>query len=156
PVAVCADFCPRPCRAALSCRGRTNGLGGTPMREMLLALVVAGLAFGAAPPAKLTPEQRKLQGECGALWNAGLRAWDAGKQAEAIAALERALELQRRVSGPWHRGTDLIADKLGDFHQARGEWAKEAKCRRVVVESRRALLGEGRWPTVDARLELAE
>jgi CHAT domain-containing protein/tetratricopeptide (TPR) repeat protein len=126
------------------------------MRTLLCGLVLVGMAFGAAPPARLTPEQEKLLRERNALWIASQKAWKAGKQAEAIAALEKVLELQQRVNGPSHRLTAVFAEYLGEVHQARGEWEQEAKYRRVRIEALRGLLGEGHYRTVDARLALAE
>jgi CHAT domain-containing protein/Tfp pilus assembly protein PilF len=111
----------------------------TPMRALLCVLVLAAMVFGAAPPARPTPEQVKLLRQ---------RPW--------FVTNEKTLEIELRVFGPWHRQVEKTADRLGDVHQARGEWMQEAKCRRMVLEARRALLGEGHWQTVDARLALAE
>jgi CHAT domain-containing protein/Tfp pilus assembly protein PilF len=109
------------------------------MRALLCGLLLAGVALGAAPPARLTPEQVKLLRE---------RPW--------FGVNAKTLEIELRVFGPWHRQVETTADRLGDVHQARGEWMQEAKYRRVVIEARRALLGEGHYRTVDARLDLAE
>jgi CHAT domain-containing protein/Tfp pilus assembly protein PilF len=126
------------------------------MRALLCGLLLAGLTCGAAPPARLTPEQVKLLRQRNALWNAGLQAWKAGKQGEAIAALEKVLRIERDTLGPWHRDTETTADRLGDWHRARGKWEQEANYRCVVIEARRMLYGKGHYRTVDARLELAE
>jgi tetratricopeptide (TPR) repeat protein len=98
----------------------------------------------------------KLLLERNSLWKAGQKAWKAGKQVEAIAALEKSLAAHVRVWGPLERTTDIIAERLSDWHQTRGEWVLEAKYRRMVTEARRMLYGEGHYRTVDARLELAE
>jgi CHAT domain-containing protein len=125
------------------------------MRALLCVLLVAGMACAAAPPAKLTPEQEDWRRQRNTQWAEGLRAWKAGKQVEAIAALEKSLATHVRVWGRLDRTTDIIADRLGDLHHSRGEWLKAAKYRRTVFESRRALLGADHWRTVDARLDLA-
>jgi tetratricopeptide (TPR) repeat protein len=126
------------------------------MRTLLCGLLLVGMAFGAAPPARLTPEQMKLLSERNALWNASQKAWKAGKQKEAIASLENVLELQQRVYGPAHRLTAVFAESLGNLHKARGEWEQEAKYRRVSIEALRGPLGVGHYRTVDARLALEE
>jgi Tfp pilus assembly protein PilF len=126
------------------------------MRALLCGLLLAGMAFGAAPPARLTPEQAKLLRQRDALSEAGKRAWQAGKQAEAIASLEKALRIQQGLMGPGHRGTENIAGWLAYWHWARGEWGQEARYRRMVSEARRALFGEGHWRTVDARWDAQE
>jgi tetratricopeptide (TPR) repeat protein len=119
-------------------------------------MLLAGMACGAAPPAMLTAKQEASRRQRNAHWAEGLRAWEAGKQAEAIAALEESLAVHLLVWGPLDRTTDIIAQRLADCHKARSEWEKEAKYGRMVLEARRALLGEGHYQTVNARLELAE
>jgi tetratricopeptide (TPR) repeat protein len=126
------------------------------MRAVLLGLLLAGAAFGAAPPAILMPDQMKLLRERNARWNAALLAWRAGKQVEAIEALEAALKIDLRLLGPWHRTIDGTANVLATAHRARGEWLKEAASLAVVLEARRRLDGEDHWKTTDARLALAE
>jgi tetratricopeptide (TPR) repeat protein len=103
-----------------------------------------------------TLEQLKLLRQRNALCDAASKAWNTGKQTEAIAALEQALAINLRLTGPWHQSTDSIATMLGAVHKVRGEWEKEAKYRRVVIEARRALFGRGHYQTVDAHLELEE
>jgi CHAT domain-containing protein/tetratricopeptide (TPR) repeat protein len=109
------------------------------MRALLCGLLLAGMACGAAPPARLTPEQVKLLRQ---------RPW--------FVTNEKTLDIELRVYGPWHRQVEKTAESISNAHQARGEWAQEAKYRRVVLVARQALLGEGHWQTVDARLALAE
>jgi tetratricopeptide (TPR) repeat protein len=86
-----------------------------------------------------TPEQVKLLRE---------RPW--------FGVTEKTLEIELKVYGPWHRQVETSAEQLGNIYRAQGKWEQEAKCRRVVIEARRALLGADHWRTVDARLELTE
>jgi tetratricopeptide (TPR) repeat protein len=109
------------------------------MRTLLCAMLLAGLACGAAPPTVPTPEQGKLLRE---------RPW--------FGVTEKTLEIELKVYGPWHRQVETSAEQLGNSYRTQGKWEQEAKCRRVVIEARRALLGTDHWRTVDARLELAE
>ena len=83
---------------------------------------IALLSIAAAPPATMTPEQVRLLGESDALAAQAQKAWQAGKQAEAIAALTKAQEIKRNVFGPWHRDTEAAAVALGTMRRARGEW----------------------------------
>jgi hypothetical protein len=101
------------------------------MRAMLLALAGAGLAFGAAPPARLTPQQEAL------------------RQEEAITRMNRALQAQLRLTGPWHRATAGIASWLANWYQARREWRQEARAWGVMLEACRHLYGERYWRTVN-------
>src|SRR4051812_37443229 len=109
------------------------------MRAALLVVLAAGMAFAAAPPARLTAEQEKLLRE---------RPW--------FGVDGKTLEIELRVYGPWHRQVERTADRLGDQYQARGKWAREADLRRIVIEARRRLDGERHWRAADARLDLAE
>ncbi len=119
-------------------------------------VLAAGMMLAAGPPAKPTPRQEKLLRERGALWAACRKFLQEGRQAELFAALEKVLQAEREVFGPWHRDTAATAEELANGHQRYGEWAKEAECRRVVVEALRRLDGEDHWRTTEARLELAE
>ncbi len=124
------------------------------MRAFVLAL--AGLTLGAAAPALPTAGQGESLREREALVAGAQKAWTGGRQAEAIAALEKALGLERRVFGPWHREVESSAGRLARLRQARGEWASEAEYRRAVLEARLRLDGEGHWRATDARLAVAE
>ncbi len=125
----------------------------------MLSLMLCVAALGtcaAAPPAMPTPEQGDLLRQRDAMWDAAMKAWQEKKHADAIATMGKVLRIEQALLGPWHRGTESTAESLGNSHQARGEWAKEADHRRIVIEARRRLDGEGHYRTVDARLELAE
>ncbi len=122
------------------------------MRVTILALLAAGLVRGAAPDAAVTPEQVRPGRHRDALWDRGKEAWQAGKQDEAIAALEKALAIELQILGPWHRSVEVTAHRLATWHQARGEWRRSADLRRLIFESRRRLDGERHWMTVDARI----
>jgi CHAT domain-containing protein len=100
-----------------------------------MAGVLVGVVWAAAPLAKLTPEQVKLL-----------------RDRPLFGPAEKKLEIELRVFGPWHRQVEKTADVLSNAYQARGEWAKEAKYRRMVVDARRAMLGADNWQTVNARL----
>ncbi len=124
------------------------------MRAALVLAAVLGL--GAAPRALFAPEQGRLLLERNRLSKSSWEAWEAGKHREAFADMEKALAMDTSVVGPWHRATAALASTLAHMHQARGEWADEARHRRAVLEACRRLDGEGHWRTTDARIDLAE
>ncbi len=126
------------------------------MRALLLAAVMAGPAWGAAAPARPTPEQAKLLRQSRSLADAGAKAWMAGRHADALASLETTLAIELRVVGPSHRRTEETAFRLGEALQLRGEWLRAEECRRLVLEARRRLHGDGHWRTADGCRELME
>jgi tetratricopeptide (TPR) repeat protein len=73
----------------------------TRSEALVCVVLLAGFGPGvraAEPPAKLTPEQRKaLVARRAELNTAGVKAYHAGKHAEAIKALEAALEVSRAL-----------------------------------------------------------
>src|SRR5262245_34841402 len=103
---------------------------GTPMRALLCGLLAVGLTYGAAPRAQPSPEQVKLLLERNAHWAAARKA---GKPAEVIAALEKALAAQLRANGRWHYATAEFAIRLCDLHCHREEWDKGARYQRMAV-----------------------
>src|SRR5262249_33431485 len=100
--------------------------------------------------------QVKLLDQRDDLIQTGQKAWKAGEQAEAIAALEKVLKIDQDVLGPWQNHTLQAASQLATWHEARGEWARLANCRRLVLDGFLRLHGEGDWRTVNARLGLTE
>ncbi len=125
------------------------------MRATLLML--AAMALAAAPPAGPQNEkQARMLRQQAKRWASSQDAWAAGKHADAIAYLEEVLRVEVTVFGPWHRETESTAKRLAEWLEARGEWGREAGYRRMVIEARRRLDGEGHWRTVDARWDLAE
>src|SRR5262245_53374299 len=87
--------------------------------------VMAGLALAAGPLPLLSPEQKE-QLRQRPLWGVS----------------EKALQIELRVYGPWHRQVDKTARRLAAQHAQRGEWDKAVECRRFVLEARRMLDGE--------------
>jgi CHAT domain-containing protein/tetratricopeptide (TPR) repeat protein len=131
--------------------------GGSLAHPFLLSLVLAGLAFAAAPPMRtLTPDQGKLLLERNALYAAAAKSWKAKKQTEAIAGLQKVLRIEQALTGPWHLRTEAAARNLANVHRSRGEWAEQASYLRQVIEARRRLYGVDDYRTVDARLWLGE
>src|SRR5262245_31957145 len=131
-------------------------MGETPMRAAMVVLVMAGLAEAAGPWPSLTAEHRRLDRLRDGFFDAGYRSWQAGKRAEAIAALEKTLVIEMDLVGPWHRSTESTAHWLASCYEACEEWTQSARSWRMVLEARRRLDGEGHWKTAEARMNLAE
>jgi tetratricopeptide (TPR) repeat protein/CHAT domain-containing protein len=121
------------------------------MRALLCGLLLAGMAFGAAPPAGFTLQQVALLRTRSSHVSAAHQAWKEGKQEQAITHVNKAFQAQVRLNGPWHRDTALIASWLADWHRARREWRQEARAWGVMLEAYRHLHGEHHWKAVVAR-----
>ncbi len=75
--------------------------------------------WAAAPLMAGPAEQEGLARGQSARWEAGLKAWEDGRQEDALANLRRVLENDLRLVGPWHRNIDVIAGRLGGWHCVR-------------------------------------
>ncbi len=129
------------------------------IRPLLCVVLVAGIAWGAAPSARkipLTPAQARLLHEQIVERAKGLKARKDGKPDIAIAAMEKALAATLRVFGPWHRHVEEIAGELASLHESNDAPGQVTKYKRLMLEARRGLYGERHWKTVNARLGLDE
>ncbi|MBY0230012.1 MAG: tetratricopeptide repeat protein, partial [Gemmataceae bacterium] len=114
------------------------------------------LVLGAAAPAKLTPEQERMAAQARALLKSATVAIRQGRRDEALACLEKALEADLAVHGPWSWTTQYIADRFGGWSRTHQGWALAARCQRAAVEARAKLYGPAHRRTAEARLLLAE
>src|SRR5262249_52281240 len=126
------------------------------MRALLCRLLLAGLAFGAAPTARLMPEQDEAMRQAFALFSQAQAQWKAGKQAEAVASLEKARLRIVAIDGEHHVLAAALSNWLAAWEAERGHLKEAAEHRGRRLRAMVALRGEGHWMTVDARLELAE
>ena len=79
----------------------------------------------------------------------------AGKLDEAVAAAERALELERRAGGEASpREAEALA-RLAELHELRGDWVQAVGRRKEALAVRMQVDGKEHWRTADARLALA-
>jgi tetratricopeptide (TPR) repeat protein len=108
------------------------------------------------PPSKpLTAEQRAKLKERDRLEAEVKKLYAAGKLAEAIAAVEKGLAIEREVFGPVHQD---VADSLGwltGLHEQREDFESARKARKEVVDIATRLYGRENWRATDARLALA-
>ena len=128
-----------------------------PQRIHILALVGLLVLIGGWSPA---PGQEKADDPQAALKKFDrlgdetkkLRA--AGKTAEAIAAAEAMLAIERRVAGNDH---PVVAQSLGwlaELHVEHEDFAAAKKARQEALAILRKRYGEGHWKAIDARLAL--
>src|SRR5262245_40322492 len=82
------------------CPGSACWEGDTLMaRALLCGLVAAGLAFGAAPCAVLTPEQAAQDRAAFALYERAHKEWKAEKKAQAVASMRESVAGCERLYG---------------------------------------------------------
>ncbi len=110
------------------------------------------------PPAKLTPQERKAQeAKWKELMTTGVKAYRAGKPAEATKAFEAALEVSRglypREEFPdGHANLVLILHNLAFVYQSQGKYAAaEPFCKDALAMTRRLFKGD--HPNVATSLE---
>jgi tetratricopeptide (TPR) repeat protein len=126
------------------------------MRALLCGMLLAGMAFGAAPPATLTPEQVVANRQAFALFRQAQALWKAGKQAEAIASMEKAHRGVTAIYGQHDLVSHSVSNWLALWETQRGYLKEAAEHRERIWRTMATLRGEGHWMTVDARLALAE
>jgi CHAT domain-containing protein len=80
----------------------------------------------------------------------------AGKLAEAIAATEKVLAIERTVLGASHDETIASLNLLAELHEERGDFAGARKARQEALDGLRASLGVPRWRVTDVRLALED
>ncbi len=116
-------------------------------------IVLLLLAAGAAPPAAPTPAQAAMLRVRDALLDQGKGALNAGRPAEAIPLLEKALAIECGTHGPVSTPAEERLTDLGRAHGLAGDWARSAARWREAAATRSALLGGEHWSAADARWE---
>jgi tetratricopeptide (TPR) repeat protein len=122
----------------------------TPMPTLLCGMLLAGMAFGAAPPAALTSEQAVQARKLSALIMRANEEWKAGKREQAIGTMQKVLSGVEKICG--RNAVDLVAVSgwLADREEQRGNYARAAihheRWRRILE----VLRGKDDWRTVEA------
>jgi CHAT domain-containing protein/Tfp pilus assembly protein PilF len=80
----------------------------------------------------------------------------AGKLAEAVAALEKILALDRELFGNVHEEVADALEQLADLHLEREAFGPARTARQERLEIRKKLSGEKHYTVTDARLNLAD
>jgi CHAT domain-containing protein/tetratricopeptide (TPR) repeat protein len=119
------------------------------MRATLLSLFTVGLAFAAAPPARMAPDQAKQDQEAFAHFQRAQAEWKAGKRDQAVASMTKALSGYERVWGRNHVHPFNVCSWLALWEHQRGNHAQEVAHRerrwRILV----ALRGKDDWRAID-------
>jgi CHAT domain-containing protein len=128
----------------------------TRLGAVVLLAALAGLAAGAAPPARLTAEQKALLARRDRLWKRMLEQRKAGQLAEATDLCAKALRLQRQVFGNRHPLVVESLEVLARLEEAQARWSEAEEARRETAAVVEWLYGKEHWKAVDARQELAD
>jgi CHAT domain-containing protein/Flp pilus assembly protein TadD len=123
------------------------------MRILTLRLGVFLSAFLTVGPA--TAQEKKALAELDAAFLKAKALHQAGKAAEAIPFLSRALALAPEAFGPDHINTAGIANTLGVSCMATGQFGEAAKAFRVCLEIREKRLGPRHEQVAEALSNLA-
>jgi CHAT domain-containing protein/Tfp pilus assembly protein PilF len=126
---------------------------------LVLTLQFAGKLAIAQPPTADVPSSKERQErlkERDRLRAETQRLRQQGKLAEAVAAVEKALAIERAVLGKTHADVADSLELLADLHQEREDLAAARKVRQEVLALRRQLHGDSHWRVTDARLALAD
>ncbi len=103
--------------------------------------------------AALPPQQRKLRlAERDRLMGEVKTLRDAGKLDEAVAAVEKALAIDREVLGNLHDNVATGLDWLGWLQERRQNFPAAFQARREQLSLYRKLYGDQHWWTIDVRL----
>lgn len=117
----------------------------------------SGRARAQAPkPKPLTPEQQQQLTEGIRHAVEALRLWDAGKQAEAIAAWEMKLAIERKVLGDVSETVARSLDQLAEWDEFHEDLAAARKARQEVLVIEIILHGAKHWRVTDATLALED
>jgi CHAT domain-containing protein/Tfp pilus assembly protein PilF len=123
---------------------------------LLLACLCLEAARGAGPPARLTPRQLREQAERNRLFARARSLADAGRTADAVAALRRGLEIERSLAGELRPSSADEVELLAELLQTREDFPAAIEARRQVLLLQRRRWGRRHWRTVDARLDLED
>jgi tetratricopeptide (TPR) repeat protein len=125
---------------------------------MLLAVCACCHAalIDAAPPGDGPPGDAHLLevvlARRDALWEQALHYRAAGTWAEAIAAAEQVLAIERKHLGDAHAEVLHTQEFLAELHEAREDYAAARRARQQVFEMLQEVCGPLDWRVVDARL----
>jgi len=128
-----------------------------PVAVLLVGLAVVARAPADEPPPKtLTPAQQAQLKERDRLGAEAQKLRAAGKLAEAVAAAEQMLALERQLFGENHEDVAGSWELLADLQQERGDVPAARRAREAVLRLRATLHGANDWRTGDARRALAD
>jgi CHAT domain-containing protein/tetratricopeptide (TPR) repeat protein len=124
-------------------------------RLALLALLLCTAGPARAQP-PLTDKQRELLKERDRHDKEWRDLERLGKLAEAVAAVQQMLAVDRKIFGDVHAKVDDTLRTLARLQKRRGELGAARQAWREVVGLREKLYGVGHWRTADARRQLTD
>ena len=123
-------------------------------------LVLASQTLGAPPPAQgqaaAADAKATALKERDRLWQQTQELRAAGKLAEAIAAAEAMLAIERKVLPENHADLAVSLNWLADLTMEREDFAAAKAARQEALEIRRKRHGSNHWKVTDARLALED
>jgi CHAT domain-containing protein/tetratricopeptide (TPR) repeat protein len=123
---------------------------------LVLLAALAGLAAGAAPPARFTPQQTRLWAQRNRLLQRANALFLDGKTDEAISLTRKALALERGILGGLSSdGLDWL-EGLARLQEHGEHFEDTIATRQEVLTLRRQRYGADDWRVVDARLDLED
>ncbi len=120
------------------------------MRPLLCLLLVPAFLHAAAPPARLTEMQGKLQLVAAFLIRAAQTQWDAFKEEEAITSMGQALAVVEDVYGRVSAAGLGARRQLAGWQGQRGRWSEAAEHQKRIWGVLSALRGPDDWRARDA------
>jgi CHAT domain-containing protein/tetratricopeptide (TPR) repeat protein len=123
---------------------------------LLVLGVVALAAQAAAPPARLTEEQKAKLAQRDRLERQGPVLLQKRQYDRALAAAERIVALEKEVLGETDARVIASLQRLARVRELLGQFIKAIRVRKEIVRLQEQRLGKGHWQTSDARLDLQD
>jgi hypothetical protein len=123
------------------------------LASLLLVVVVAGWSFAAAPPARLTAAQTEQLAQSQRWRQQSNTHFSAVEIDKAIAAVHKALALERAVFGYLRAVSLPWLQRQARLLEQRERFAEAITARQEVLRRRQELHGPGDWRVTDASLD---
>jgi CHAT domain-containing protein/tetratricopeptide (TPR) repeat protein len=132
--------------------------------KLLIALFIAAVMTGQAPPSKPRPPAETITGpqkealivDRDRLWDRTQELQKQGDLPGAIATAEEVLVIERRVFGDTNEEVAGTLQLLARYHEQDGDFAAALREHESVLSIRAALYGEQHWRVADARLAISQ
>jgi CHAT domain-containing protein/tetratricopeptide (TPR) repeat protein len=128
-----------------------------PLLVLVVMIEAGGVAAEAGPAAQqLTPAQKERLKERDRYARETTKLRSEGKLAEAIAACEKMLAIEREVFGNGHEDVVGSLEQLAEMQEEREDFAAAGKALQEVLAIQTNLHGQGHWQVTDAHRALAD
>jgi tetratricopeptide (TPR) repeat protein len=126
------------------------------LASLLLVVVLAGWSWGAAPPARLTAAQREQLAQSRRWLQQANNHFRAGEIDQALAAVHKALALERAVYGHLQATSLPSLEAEARLLEQRERFTEAIAARQELLQRRQELHGPGDWRVTDACLDLQD